>query len=1018
MTQVVPDVSTGIGRTRRTPRPHSVQFYESDEFLGQAVARFVAEGLRADEPAIVIATKPHRELFMQRLGAEGIDAGREVAVGRLVLLDASDTLQSFMVDGAPDRERCFSTLGPLLDRLCQLSSSRRIRAFGEMVDLLWRSGQRSAALQLEELWNELATRHDFALLCAYVMDSFFKQSGVSAICARHSHVLVPELRTGQHEDSPVIEGNVQALVHEIAKRTELEIALRESLQSLRETKEDLQDVLENAAIPIHRVDRNGIIRWANKAELHLLGYTRAEYVGHHISEFHADQDKIADILARLLRGEVLHNYEAPLIAKDGTTRWVELSSNMQTGNGELDTTRCFCRDITAQKEAELDRDAIYRATKALADELDLDKLVAKLLREVQQLSRAERVQFLEGGRNDELAAMASYFELPLVAPSGELLGALACGDPKRGTFTPRIERLLTAVGAHASSALANAKLYAGERYARAAAEKGERRTALLYQIAESLSRALSSDEVCRIVISAVRPLLGAQAASVLIVDPSGARAERLLVDGEFDAGSAARLQSERLEPGIPVADAALTGKVCWVAGGAELDRQFPNLSEIRLTIGAQTWGGIPIAFEGRTLGAMGFRCSRVRPLEPDEETLLLAIGRQCGLALERARLHEKMEVARREAEQGSRAKDEFLAMLGHELRNPLSPILTAVQLMRVRGDQTSIREQNVIERQVTHLIHLVDDLLDISRITRGKVQLDKRPQMLASLVTKSIEIAGPLCEEHRHHVSVDIPVETIWLEADETRLCQVITNLVSNAAKYTPPGGRIVVSAKRAGNKRVRISVKDNGRGIDSQLLPRVFELFVQGERKTDRSQGGLGIGLAIVRNLVALHGGTVSAHSDGVGRGSEFVVELPVVDLQAKPSPERSVRQGVQVTPRKILVVDDNEDAGALLGEMLQSLGHEVVVALDGPRALEAVERFAPEIGILDIGLPVMDGYELAAALRQRFGSAIRLMAVTGYGQEQDRRRTQEAGFEQHFVKPVGLGKVLAAIEVRTQQT
>jgi signal transduction histidine kinase len=448
-----------------------------------------------------------------------------------------------------------------------------------------------------------------------------------------------------------------------------------------------------------------------------------------------------------------------------------------------------------------------------------------------------------------------------------------------------------------------------------------------------------------------------------------------------------------------------------------IDTRYPHLSRSRAELGTLTWGAIPIIFEGRTLGAIGFRCNHERKLDSEEQSLLLAVGRQCGQALERARLHEVTQAARAEAEQASRAKDEFLAMLGHELRNPLSPILTAVQLMRVRGDQTSVREQAVIERQVTHLIHLVDDLLDISRITRGKVQLDKRPHMLASIITKAVEIAGPLCEEHRHHVTVDIPVETIWLEADETRMCQVLSNLVTNAAKYTPAGGRIVIRAKRT-DQRVRLSVKDNGVGIGPELLPRVFDLFVQGERRSDRSQGGLGIGLAIVRNLVSLHGGTVQAMSDGLGRGSEFVVELPVVDMQAKPSPERAVRHGLQVTPRKILVVDDNEDAGALLGEMLESLGHEVVVALDGPRALEAIERFTPEIGILDIGLPVMDGYELAAALRQRFGSAIRLMAVTGYGQEQDRVRTQEAGFEVHFVKPVGLGKVLAAIEVPKQQT
>jgi CheY-like chemotaxis protein len=287
---------------------------------------------------------------------------------------------------------------------------------------------------------------------------------------------------------------------------------------------------------------------------------------------------------------------------------------------------------------------------------------------------------------------------------------------------------------------------------------------------------------------------------------------------------------------------------------------------------------------------------------------------------------------------------------------------------------------------------------------------------LRSLVTKAVEITSPLLESRSHHVDIVQPDGDIWLEADETRLCQVLTNLLSNAAKYTPPHGHIELHVRRDGD-RATIRVRDNGVGIDSDLLPRVFDLFVQGERKHEHPQGGLGIGLALVRNLVNLHGGTTSARSEGRGRGSEFTVELPVLDMAkvatSAQDHELELRQRVQVTARRILVVDDNEDAGELLAELLRKLGHEVVTASDGPRALEVAKRFTPEVAILDIGLPVMNGYELCAVLREQLGPTLRLVAVSGYGQDKDQRRALEAGFECLLVKPVSLQRVLAAIEV-----
>jgi CheY-like chemotaxis protein len=322
--------------------------------------------------------------------------------------------------------------------------------------------------------------------------------------------------------------------------------------------------------------------------------------------------------------------------------------------------------------------------------------------------------------------------------------------------------------------------------------------------------------------------------------------------------------------------------------------------------------------------------------------------------------------------------------------------------MRLRGDTRSSKEQEVIERQVSHLLRLVDDLLDVSRITRGKVMLKKEPIELADAVAKAVEIASPLLEQMRHQFSVSIPRRGMRLEGDVVRLAQVIANLLTNAAKYTPAGGAISVSASREGDE-VLVSVRDNGNGIDPELLPRIFELFVQGTRAADRGQGGLGIGLTLVRNLVAMHGGQVKAHSDGVGRGSEFVVRLPALpeDAPVREIPIAPVTTQVVRSPaRRVLVVDDNADAAELLAEFLRDAGHQVALAHDGPQALRVVETFTPEVAILDIGLPVMDGYELAARLRERM--PVRLAALTGYGQEHDRARSRSAGFQAHFVKPI----------------
>jgi PAS domain S-box-containing protein len=360
--------------------------------------------------------------------------------------------------------------------------------------------------------------------------------------------------------------------------------------------------------------------------------------------------------------------------------------------------------------------------------------------------------------------------------------------------------------------------------------------------------------------------------------------------------------------------------------------------------------------------------------------------------------------ARREAVEALRAadrqKDAFLATLAHELRNPLAAIASATHLVRaaLAQGETPGRPLEVLERQIRNVARLLDDLLDVARITRGALQLRRERVALDAVVSGAVESQRALLQTAGHQLTLELPRDPVAIDGDATRLEQIVANLLNNAAKYTPAPGRIAVRVEHGGG-RVAIHVSDDGMGIAPELLPRVFDLFAQGEQSLARSRGGLGLGLSVVRRLVELHGGSIEARSEGLGRGSEFVVSLREAAPAAAP-PGRDAAPARAA--RRILLVDDNLDLAELLSDELARAGHHVTVAHDGPGALEAAGRVAPDIVLLDIGLPGMDGYEVARRLRQRFGAAPVLVALTGYGQEEDRRHSREAGFDHHLTKPV----------------
>ncbi len=398
-------------------------------------------------------------------------------------------------------------------------------------------------------------------------------------------------------------------------------------------------------------------------------------------------------------------------------------------------------------------------------------------------------------------------------------------------------------------------------------------------------------------------------------------------------------------------------------------------------------------------------CATLSRLEADR-ALALAMA-------ESDRLHGDLDAT-------ARIKDEFLAVLGHELRNPLAPIVTALKLMKLGAAHAADtgHQQDVIERQVDHLVRLVDDLLDVSRLARGKVELRKQTTPLADILNRAIELTAPLIEQKQHRLLVDVP--TVGWHGDPARLAQVVANLLNNAARYTPHGGHITVSTRVRGAD-LHIQVTDDGNGIPASLMPHIFDLFVQGSRKLDRAKGGLGIGLALAHNLVRMHGGAIQAYSGGEGRGSTFTIHLPdSVVVEAEPvavaAPAAPAAQAASASQPgasvRVLVVDDNQDAADSLAELLGALGYEASVAYDPAQAIAAASVAMPQVAILDIGLPGMDGFELAGRLRALpHGAAVTLIALSGYGRADDKARSSAAGFNAHLVKPVNLGDLQTAL-------
>ncbi|MGH7725634.1 MAG: hybrid sensor histidine kinase/response regulator [Candidatus Eiseniibacteriota bacterium] len=752
---------------------------------------------------------------------------------------------------------------------------------------------------------------------------------------------------------------------------------RRAENTLQRSERDLFELFEHANVGLHWAAPDGTILRANETELALLGCARDEYVGRNIAEFHVDPLVIQEILERLERGETLREHPAQMCRKDGSIRDVLISANMLFEGGKLIHIRRLTRDVTDARKAHETRELLSSIVQSSDD-----AIVSKTLEGI-VLTWNSGAQRLFGYKPEEIVGRPITLIIPeeLHEEERSILARLRRGERIDHYETVRVSKagrridvsLTVSPIRDPSGRIIGASKVARDISCRKAAAEQIRESETRFRAFADSAPVLiwlNDPTGCIFVNRAYLDFVGVPH----LVDVRGYNWAEFIHPEDRDAYVALYLDCQ--------------------------ERRVPFTAEFRFRRhdGQYRWmhssGVARISSSGAYLGYTG-----------------------CTMDIHEVRM------ASEALHEADRLKNEFLATLAHELRNPLAPLANMLEVMK-RADHDSellVQARGTMERQLASLVRLVDDLIDLSRITRNKLELRRERVDLADVIRQAVETCTPLLEGFHHELTVTLPPETIFVHADRERLAQVFTNLLNNACKYTEPEGRLSLSATRRGMEVV-VSVKDNGIGIPKEKLAGVFDMFTQVDQTFERTQGGLGVGLSLVRRLVEMHDGTVSATSEGSGRGSEFVVRLPL-EIPALPAAEAPrVLVEKRAAPRRILVVDDNQDSAASLALLLSVTGEETLMAHDGMAAVEAAEQFRPGVVLLDLGLPRLNGFDAARSIREQpWGKDMILIALTGWGQEEDRRKSQAAGFDAHLVKPVdydALMKLLASLPAATQAT
>lgn len=812
---------------------------------------------------------------------------------------------------------------------------------------------------------------------------------------------------------------IEELGHEIRSRRAAEAALAEEREQLRITLASIGDA-------VIATDPEGRISFMNSVAEALTRWSRPEATGRPLPEVfnivneHTRRPAENPALRALREGTIvgLANHTL-LIARDGTERLIDDSAApVRADAGPVAGAVLVFRDVTERRRADEARARLAAIVESSDDAIvgkNLDGIIQSWNAGAERLfgytaeeaigrritliippeRHAEEEMILDRLRRGE---RVDHFQTVRMAKGGRLLDISLTVSPIRDneghvTGASKIARDVTA------------QKRAEERLARAL-EREKAQSRLLQQVADAaltIHSAGSLDSVLRVITEEARQILGAHLAI------------SSLTDGEdcsqtVSTQSASEQYEPRLKHRIPPALEGVCADVCRTNQSLRLTRAeleaHPGWNvadeEGKGDAPRQCWTAAPLVSRGgKNLGLIQVIDKDDGGFSEDDEAALVQLAHIAAVAIENARLYEELR-------EQDRRKDEFLALLAHELRNPLAPLRNGLQVMQLAGRDAAATAtaREMMNRQLTHMVRLVDDLLDASRISRNKMELRRSRVLLADAVSSAVETVRPAIDAAGLELTVMLPPEPVYLDADLIRLAQVFSNLLSNSAKYTEPGGRIWLSATREGD-RVIVSVRDSGIGIPADALPTIFDMFSQVDRSIERTSGGLGIGLALVRGLVEMHGGTVEAASAGLGKGSTFTVRLPALPNESEAvgeGPACEVARGA-ATQRRILVVDDSRDSATSMAMMLQLIGYEVRTANDGAEALRAVEQFRPDIVLMDVGMPRLNGYDATRRIREQpWGKGIVIIAITGWGQEADRAKSREAGCDGHLVKPVNL--------------
>jgi PAS domain S-box-containing protein len=761
-----------------------------------------------------------------------------------------------------------------------------------------------------------------------------------------------------------------------ARRRQYQV--RDQMLAIESGKRQLDDIFENASVGLHCVGPDGTILRANQTELDMLGYTREEYVGRPIERFHADPAVIRDIMAQLLAGGRVNDCEARLVCKNGAIKHVRISSSALWQDGEFVHTRCFTRDVTETRRAER---ALYESEERL--------------RVAQQAAHS-------GVFDHDFTTGRTYWSPELETLYGIPPSAERSAEADR-TWVRRIhpadrERVRESV--------------------RAALESGE--------YAQDFRVVWPDDSVrwlhtrAGVVFDDARKPLRMLGVQIDVTEAKRAERTRALLAGIVESSDDAMVTKslEGIITSWNVGAERIFGYTAQEVIGRSIKVVIPAdrhaeedeiLARVRSGQRVDHYETVRLTKDGRAID-VSLTVSPVR----DDRGEIVGVSKVARDVTERKAVERVVRASEAALRDADRRKDEFLAMLAHELRNPLAPIRNAVDLIAARPAATTTLDQvhDILDRQVGHLSRLVDDLLDVSRISRGQIQIAKDALVLSTIVEMAIETARPLIESRRHAFRATLPDEPIHVRGDRVRLVQVIGNLLTNAAKFTPPGGTVTLTARRT-ESEVTIAVRDDGVGIAPEALSRVFDLFAQEEPSIARTQGGLGIGLTLVRDLVALHGGRVEVESEGRGRGAEFRVSLPTSTDEAVVAARRESKR--PTSPLRILIAEDHRDTADSLRLLLERQGHLGRVARDGREAVTAFGELQPDVALLDIGLPELDGYAVARGIRAGEGDARAvLIALSGYGRADDKRAAKQAGFDHHLTKPVDVRQLVGLFPSR----